>query len=378
MQTSYRYWQHRIPCWYQNLTRKSAFCQEFALSLGETWSDDTCREVISKLDTDKSGGIDMDEFSAWFLTSAADVASQPTARAMFAILREEAAAIAGDALLGAMADALVLQHDSLAGSLASILASKLATPLLPERALADLFLGVWRAAPHLLDDAAQDLAFIRRIDPATVGHLQPLLFFKGFHAAQAQRAAHALWVAPAAPPARRMAALALQGRVSEALGVDAHPGAVLAGGLMLDHGTGIVIGETAAVGRRCYILHGVTLGATGRAGSGPDRHPKLGEGVKVGAGAAVLGNIHVGDGVVVGAGAVVSMPIPPVPPRPRPLAPARSPPLARPTPARGPPGHCRPRSRLPALLRGIGPRGARPLPQHGCSTVARRAAAGAG
>jgi serine O-acetyltransferase len=303
--------------------QKHTDTQDFALFLGETWSDDTCREVISKLDADKSGGIDIDQFSAWFLTSAPDAGQPPTARAMFAMLREEAAALRGDALLGGMVDSLVLKHDSFAGSLASILALKLASPLLPERALADLFLGVWAAAPQLLDAAAQDLAFIRRIDPATVGHLQPLLFFKGFHAAQAQRAAHALWApAPAAPPPRRMAALALQSRVSEALGVDAHPGAALAGGIMLDHGSGIVIGETAAVGPRCYILHGVTLGATGRAGSGPDRHPKLGAGVKVGAGAAVLGNVAIGDAAVIGAGSVVSIPVPPV--RPRAHAPART------------------------------------------------------
>lgn len=150
-----------------------------------------------------------------------------------------------------------------------------------------------------------DLEAICLRDPASGGPLQCLLNFKGFQALQAHRCAHALWSS-----GRHDVALWLQGRASSVLGVDIHPAARLGGGLMLDHGTGVVIGETAVVGPNCSFLHGVTLGGTGKDGKS-DRHPKVGPGVLIGAGASVLGNIVVGEGAKIGCGAVVVKPIPP-------------------------------------------------------------------
>uniref|UniRef100_A0A0E0KA15 serine O-acetyltransferase n=1 Tax=Oryza punctata TaxID=4537 RepID=A0A0E0KA15_ORYPU len=114
----------------------------------------------------------------------------------------------------------------------------------------------------------------------------------------AHRAAHALW-----SDNRRAPALLLQSRASEVFGVDIHPGARIGCGILLDHATGVVIGETAVVGYDVSILHGVTLGGTGKESG--DRHPKVGDGVLIGAGASVLGNVHIGDGAKIGAGAVV-------------------------------------------------------------------------
>lgn len=141
-------------------------------------------------------------------------------------------------------------------------------------------------------------------DPAAGGPLNALLNFKGFHALQAHRAAHAL-VDSAMP-----LALWLQSRASQVFGVDIHPSARLGEGLMLDHGTGVVIGATAVTGPNCSFLHGVTLGATGKDGAG-DRHPKLGANVLIGCGASILGNIRIGDNAKIGSGSVVLRPIPP-------------------------------------------------------------------
>ena len=154
-----------------------------------------------------------------------------------------------------------------------------------------------------------DLIWIRKVDPATIGYLQPLLYFKGFHAIQVQRLTHVLWATNNLR--KKMTALSLQSRVAEVFGVDAHPGARISHSVMLDHASGVVIGETASIGHSCYILHGVTLGATGKSSSF-DRHPKVRNNVKIGAGAMILGNIALEDGVVVGAGAVVTLPVPKV------------------------------------------------------------------
>ena len=139
--------------------------------------------------------------------------------------------------------------------------------------------------------------------------LQPFMFYKGFHATAAQRIAHALW--QRRDFSSRSEALALQSRTSEAFGVDIHPAADLAGGLFIDHASGVVVGETARVGPRCTMLHSVTLGASGKANSSPRRrHPVIGADVVLGAGCSVLGAVRVGDGAVVGAQAVVSKDVP--------------------------------------------------------------------
>ena len=148
-----------------------------------------------------------------------------------------------------------------------------------------------------------DLQAVLERDPAATRLLEPFLYFKGFHAIQIHRLAHWLW-----QRGRRNLALYLQCRSSESLQVDIHPAARLGRGLFFDHATGIVIGETAVVGDDVSILQGVTLGGTGlQTGA---RHPRIGRGVLIGAGAKVLGGIDVGPGARIGAGSMVLQPVP--------------------------------------------------------------------
>ena len=131
----------------------------------------------------------------------------------------------------------------------------------------------------------------------------PLLYYKGFHALEAHRIGHLLW-----SQGRVELALHLQSRVSEVFAVDIHPGAQIGGGILIDHATGLVIGETAVVGDEVSLLHEVTLGGTGKQTG--DRHPKIGSGVLIGAGAKILGNVVVGEGAKVAAGSMVLTDVP--------------------------------------------------------------------
>ncbi len=150
----------------------------------------------------------------------------------------------------------------------------------------------------IIDSARNDLKVIRAKDPATTSLLHPLLNFKGFLAIQAHRIAHSLWTR-----GRRALAYHIQSRVSEVFGVDIHPAATIGSGVFIDHATGVVIGETAVIGDDVTMLHGVTLGGTGKEGG--DRHPKVGRGVYIGANAQLLGNIAIGEGSRIGASSVV-------------------------------------------------------------------------
>ena len=149
-----------------------------------------------------------------------------------------------------------------------------------------------------------DLIAVAKRDPACRRLIDPLLYFKGYHALETFRFSHALWHA-----GRYDFALYLQSLSSRILQVDIHPAAQIGKGVMLDHATGIVIGETAVIGDNCSLLHGVTLGGTGNERG--DRHPKIGSGVMMGSGAKILGNIKVGDCVRVAAGSVVLHDVPP-------------------------------------------------------------------
>ncbi|MFG1420087.1 serine O-acetyltransferase [Roseixanthobacter liquoris] len=141
-------------------------------------------------------------------------------------------------------------------------------------------------------------------DPATTRALEPVLYFKGFHALQTHRLSHWLWT-----HSQRDFALYLQSRASSVFAVDIHPAVPMGRGIFLDHATGIVIGATAVIEDDVSILQGVTLGGTGRESG--DRHPKIRRGVLLGAGAKVLGNIEVGHCARVAAGSVVLKPVPP-------------------------------------------------------------------
>lgn len=200
--------------------------------------------------------------------------------------------------------AAVLRHATLEDGLSVILANRLQTPELPAILLRDLI------HDALADDASirtairADLLAARTRDPAARGYAQPFLYYKGFHALQTHRVAHALWMQE-----RHVLAAHLQNRVSEVFGVDVHPAARIGSGVIIDHATGVVIGETAVVEDQVSLLHEVTLGGTGKERG--DRHPKVRRGVLIGAGAKILGNIEVGMGAKVAAGSVVLRDVPP-------------------------------------------------------------------
>ncbi|CAN6479018.1 unnamed protein product [Victoria cruziana] len=199
--------------------------------------------------------------------------------------------------------ATILSHVSLESALATHLGDKLATPHLPASSLADVFLTAVLEDDGIRTAIREDLKAVKERDPACVSHVQCLLNFKGFLAIQAHRVAHRLWNQRRIP-----LALVIQNRVSEVFAVDIHPGARIGQGILLDHATGVVIGETAVIGDDVSILHNVTLGGTGKATG--DRHPKIADGVLIGAGTHVLGNVRVGSGAKIGAGSVVLKEIP--------------------------------------------------------------------
>jgi serine O-acetyltransferase len=188
--------------------------------------------------------------------------------------------------------------------LAAVLARRLAREEMPEPALRALLQEVFENEPLLLQGVGIDLAAVKERDPACPDHLHVLLNLKGFHALQVHRATHALWRA-----GRTELAFALSSMASMALAVDIHPAARIGSGVMMDHGTGVVIGETAVVDDNVSILQNVTLGGTGKEHG--DRHPKIHSGVMLGAGAKVLGNIEIGTMSKVAAGSVVLRAVPP-------------------------------------------------------------------
>ncbi|RLP07516.1 serine O-acetyltransferase [Propionibacterium australiense] len=223
---------------------------------------------------------------------------------LWELIRSEARRDAAEEqLLASFLHASILDHDRLEDSISFILASKLGSETLSSMSLRRLIDDALIAEPGIGVAIREDLRAVLRRDPACRSYSTPLLFFKGFHALQSYRVAHHYWVA-----GRTVLALYLQSRISEVFAVDIHPGARIGKGIMFDHATSVVIGETAVVEDDFSMLHEVTLGGTGKIGG--DRHPKIGRGVTIGAGAKVLGNIRVGDGAQVGAGSVVLKDVP--------------------------------------------------------------------
>ncbi|KAJ8430514.1 hypothetical protein Cgig2_012913 [Carnegiea gigantea] len=197
----------------------------------------------------------------------------------------------------------ILSHNSLESALSSNLASKLSSSILNFSTLFELFLTVLMEDREITRAVKEDLRAVRERDPACISYVHCFLNFKGFSACQSHRIAHKLW-----SKGRKILALLIQNRVSEIFAVDIHPGAEIGRGMLLDHATGVVIGETAVIGDNVSILHNVTLGGTGKICG--DRHPKIGDGVLIGAGTCVLGNVRIGDGAKIGAGSVVLKEIP--------------------------------------------------------------------
>jgi serine O-acetyltransferase len=210
---------------------------------------------------------------------------------------------AGEPALRRMLDETVLSCESPAHMVSAVLARRLGVVGV-DPALYALVLDVLMDDAQVLQHLEVDLLAVTTRDPACRSALHALLHLKGFAGLQVHRVAHSLW-----RHGRHEVAHWLSGQSAVALGIDIHPAVPFGAGVVLDHGTGIVIGETATVGDDVSILHGVTLGATGKARG--DRHPKVRRGVVLGAGATVLGNIEVGCMSIVGAGSVVVKPVPP-------------------------------------------------------------------
>ncbi|KMK67699.1 serine O-acetyltransferase [Puniceibacterium sp. IMCC21224] len=220
------------------------------------------------------------------------------------IVREAEDAVATEPLLGGLVHYSVLHHPTIERALAYRTSLKLASGEMSEQILREICDEAYVSDPQLALAARADIVAVFERDPACHRFLQPLLFFKGFQAIQSYRVANWLW-----REGRTDLAYLFQMRCSEVFGVDIHPAARIGRGIMIDHAHSIVIGETAVVGDNVSMLHSVTLGGTGK--EEEDRHPKIGDGVLIGAGAKVLGNIRVGNCSRVAAGSVVLDEVPP-------------------------------------------------------------------
>ena len=220
------------------------------------------------------------------------------------VLREAEAAMAGEPALTGFIFATVVNHTRLEDAIAHRVAQRLNHSDVDAGLILQTFQDVLNSQPSLSLSIRADLAAVLDRDPPCHRYLEPLLFFKGFHALVTHRFAHELW-----RQGRRDFALYLQSQSSKIFTTDIHPAARFGRGIMLDHATGFVVGETAVVGDNCSFLHAVTLGGSGKATG--DRHPKIGAGVLIGAGAKVLGNIHVGNCALIAAGSVVLQDVPP-------------------------------------------------------------------
>ena len=193
---------------------------------------------------------------------------------------------------------LVLSQDSLKDSVASVLASKLNSDALSSNKIKEFILDVYNKCDHIEQDLIDDLVFFKDHDPACKYFSTPILFYKGFQGLATYRAAHCLW-----NDNRHTMALFFQNRASEVFGVDIHPAANIAGGVMIDHATGVVIGETSKIDKNVSIYQGVTLG--GKGFEIGDRHPKIKSGVSIFASSTILGNIVIGKNAKIAAGSLV-------------------------------------------------------------------------
>ena len=215
---------------------------------------------------------------------------------------------ASEPLLSSYMYMSVLSHDTLEQAVSFVLANRLADSTLLPTQLMEIFNSVLFAdddeGVFVRSALRADIRAIRDRDPACASYVHALLYLKGFHALQAHRIQHALW-----NRGQKLLALTLQARISTVFAVDCHPAARLGKGILIDHGTGVVIGETAVVGDNVSILQGVTLGGTGK--DVGDRHPKIGKNVLIGAHSTILGNIKIGKGAMIAAGSLVLKPVAP-------------------------------------------------------------------
>jgi len=217
--------------------------------------------------------------------------------------REAEDAIRGEPALGGFMLSSVLHQPSLEAAVSHRVAARLSHPAVPADIIQQTFLEATDVEPTIGQAIRADIAAVLDRDPAATRVLEPVLYFKGFHAIQTHRLAHWLWTHN-----RKDFALYLQSRSSEAFQTDIHPAARIGKGIFLDHATGLVVGSTALIEDNVSMLQGVTLGGTGKERG--DRHPKIRHGVLIGAGAKILGNIEVGHCARIAAGSVVLRPVP--------------------------------------------------------------------
>lgn len=229
----------------------------------------------------------------------------PNVQDVWESLRVEAQRLADEEpTLRHLVDDVILSRSSPAAALGARLARRLSREDMPRDAMEPLLTGIFEEHPLIVYRAARDLVAAFERDPACFSLLEPLLFFKGYLALTTYRVSHQLW-----HDGRRWLALYLQSVASEAFAVDIHPAACIGSGLLLDHATSFVVGETAIIEDNVSILHEVTLGGTGKECG--DRHPIIRSGVLIGAGAKILGRVEIGTGAKIGAGSVVLNDVPP-------------------------------------------------------------------
>ena len=219
-------------------------------------------------------------------------------------VRDEAMqAVQRDPLLAAFLYSTILNQESIEEAVIHRIASRLDHPDIGADMIGHAFKEMLRDEPEWSSIVRVDIQAYYDRDPACDRFIMPVLYFKGFHAIQTHRLAHWLW-----KQGRRDFALYLQSRSSAVFQTDINPAARIGKGIFVDHATGLVVGETAVIEDNVSMLHGVTLGGTGKAGG--DRHPKIRYGVLIGAGAKILGNIEVGHCAKIAAGSVVLSPVP--------------------------------------------------------------------
>ena len=242
--------------------------------------------------------------SAVAKNAASNSAELRTVDPVWGRIREAAlAAAAAEPVLAGTLHATILSQPRFENALSYHLARLTGTTEVPAALIRQTFDEALTSDQGIGLAARADIMAVAERDPACTSHLDPLLWFKGYHALQTYRVAHWLW-----GQGRQALAHYLQSRASALFGLDIHPGAVIGKGIFIDHGTGVVIGETAVVEDGVSMLHGVTLGGTGKERG--DRHPKVRRGVLLGAGAKVLGNNEIGACAKIAAGRVVLDPVP--------------------------------------------------------------------
>jgi serine O-acetyltransferase len=233
-----------------------------------------------------------------------DVSVQPHSDPVWTRVRSEAEVVVRqEPQIAAFIASSVLAHETLDAAIVHRISRRLDHADVSAAVIAQAFIDALRDAPEIGEAFRADVIATYDRDPATTRFIEPVLYFKGFHAIQTHRLAHWLWYKH-----RKDFALYLQSRASAAFQTDIHPAAKIGRGIFLDHATGLVVGETAAIADDVSLLHGVTLGGTGSENG--DRHPKIGKGVMIGAGAKILGNIAIGHCARIAAGSVVLKPVP--------------------------------------------------------------------